>query len=794
MKDKRHVVSRGPLSRPSHPKAPRTTRAGVLAQLKASVLPSDRRSKENKSKISIAERMEETRKKFEDWSEADRAQIERELDDLRFYALDQWPEDVKKARMGQNANGGLPPVPARPCLVLDKTRESVSQVLNEEREADLGIEITPADDFEGLIGPVDESEIELREGLVRRIQRESQAANARSWAFERAVVAGRGFYGVMTRYVKGKTNDQELYVMGFFNQACVTLDPSHEEPDGSDAEGAFVGVWMSWSEYQDRWPDAENARNVVSGLSDEHFVALGNEAPNWFKSEGKRRMVYVVDHYYTVRSYRELADLPDGSVAWVEELTPEQKASVTKDDIRRVEDKQIRWEKLDGANPEPLEETDWLGPDIPIVKVTGEQLQPYDSDRRAQGLIRPARDSQQGFNAMASKMVEVVALQAIPSTMMASGQDEGFTEEWDLSTTRTLGRLHYNQVDSDGRPAPPPSAVPKEAPIQAISAALGMFDQAIQTTMRTHDPSVGKSDPSLRSSKQIKTMVAQSQRSTSNFMSNLQRSVRREAQILNNLLYPVYHTRTSAMLQKMARIQPSGNGQPQPTYALTPDANFNVALKVTRNLDTRRQEEAEFLSGLVQAEPQMMMIYGDLLYKNLDVPGHQELSERAEIMLDPKVQQAIAAKKNGTAPIPPEVQAQLSLAHQTIQKAQEEIQQLTMEKQAKTQQTEAQTGIAAIKANVDLEITRMNNETKIAVAELGAKVDRLALFMEERGRLGIQAHEAAMAQGDATHEQNMQTQDVAGQAALAEQGQGHALEQGQQAAALAPEPAQGETA
>ncbi len=55
----------------------------------------------------------------------------------------------------------------------------------------------------------------------------------------------------------------------------------------------------------------------------------------------------------------------------------------------------------------------------------------------------------------------------------------------------------------------------------------------------------------------------------------------------------------------------------------------------------------------------------------------------------------------------------------------------------RAQQAQIQQQTQAHKDDAMLEAKRMDNETKIAVAELGAKVDRLALFLEERARVGL---------------------------------------------------------
>ena len=67
-----------------------------------------------------------------------------------------------------------------------------------------------------------------------------------------------------------------------------------------------------------------------------------------------------------------------------------------------------------------------------------------------------------------------------------------------------------------------------------------MFDQAIQSTSGQHDPSLGKVDPSVKSGRAIKALQEQSARSSNHFLDNLQRSIRYEGQIINNLLYPIY--------------------------------------------------------------------------------------------------------------------------------------------------------------------------------------------------------------------------------------------------------------
>ena len=145
--------------------------------------------------------LKKARERFKLADDADSAQQQREREDLSFYAGEQWPADIRASRQGQQPISGMPAVPARPTLVINKVREPVRQIQNQVRGSDIGIELVPADDFGDLGITPDDTEVTLREGLIRRIQRESQAQDARQWAADRAFIAGRGYYLVMTRFV-----------------------------------------------------------------------------------------------------------------------------------------------------------------------------------------------------------------------------------------------------------------------------------------------------------------------------------------------------------------------------------------------------------------------------------------------------------------------------------------------------------------------------------------------------------------------------------------------------------------
>src|SRR5216117_1307419 len=422
--------------------------------------------------------------------ESDQPQRERELADLKAYDGQIWSDDQLRERGAQPAIGNLPPVPARPSLNLPLLQEPIKLILNSERQAELNIELVAADDYGQGVSPMESDEIELREGLARRIQRESEAADARTWAFTRAVIAGRGYDAVRTRYLPGKTWDQEVYIDGFYDQQSVTLDPAHEQPDASDCRWGFVtNDYVPLQEYQQQYrKNAKHERNPIAVATNDEFQGYVDGDPDWFRVEGDVRYVRLSDYYYVDTTPRGLALLRDGTVVWEDEI--EDRSMIV--DSREVLERTMHWCKLDGL--QVLERTELPSSEFPIIKLLGEAISPYDRERRAQGMVRPGRDSLLGFNAILSKGVEVVGFAPIAPFQAAEGQIEGYEPAYQLANTRPVPVLFYRTKDLQGNVVGPPTRVNVDTPIAAIATFMQVFRDTLQSTTGIHDPQLGQVD------------------------------------------------------------------------------------------------------------------------------------------------------------------------------------------------------------------------------------------------------------------------------------------------------------
>jgi hypothetical protein len=730
---------------------------------------------------------------------ADHDQDERERQDIAFENGEQWPAQIKLQRQGQQPINGMPAVPARPTLVIDKLKAPIRQVLNAERQSDIGIELVPADDFGDLGIVPDETEIALREGLIRRIQRDSSAADARTWAYKRSVIAGRGYYQVLTRFLPGKSFDQEVYVARIYEQSSVKLDPTHEQPDGSDADWAFVGSWMPWDKFKAMYPkDADGKASPFGDMSNSDFMTLPEQYPEWYQGDETNKAanaVRITDYWYKEHTPREVALLPDGTSVWLDEVAD----GVEPIETREVIETTVKFCKIAGGVMR-LEETDWPSPYIPIIKVIGDEVLPYDQNRRYEGMVRSARDAQQAENYMISRFVEVVGLAPLSSIIVEPDAIEGYETWWQQANTRALPYLPARSYDDQGRPLKEPHRPATDPNILPMAQGIQLFDAFIKDTTSVPNPTLGNVDPSLKSGRAIREVVANAALSTSNFLDNLTRSMRYEGQIINSLLYPIYGTRPGRLVRvmtgegqsEMQRVEDPSQGMgamppgmppgmppqvmpPTPPLSmrqkaekvakLTEDAKFNILVKLAKSTENRRQQFVEMFGNLLAADPQQMAVAGDLFYKNMDIPEAKALSERQRVMLAPPIQQMLAQKDQGR-PFDPAAQAQMAHMQQQMQQMDGMLKELSR----KAADNDAKLALERMVTQKDIELQRMKNATSLAVAHINAEargIQQLHRSEDEAVALAVQQmHDAGEAQRDRDHEQDLAMQGRAHEAAL----------------------------
>src|SRR6185436_16743214 len=157
-------------------------------------------------------------------------------------------------------------------------------IKNQMRGAHLGINIHPASE------EAEEGTADVIKGHYYKIQREPSTESARDWGFTRAIMAGRGYYRILTEYDRESPNkgDQKIVIRRILHQSCVYFDPAATEADLSDAGWAFIVSWVPVETFKRRFPKAK-ASNADEGT----FTAWTKDYPDWVKQDGETWAVLV---------------------------------------------------------------------------------------------------------------------------------------------------------------------------------------------------------------------------------------------------------------------------------------------------------------------------------------------------------------------------------------------------------------------------------------------------------------------------------------------------------------------
>jgi hypothetical protein len=564
---------------------------------------------------------------------------EDELDDLRFMAGSpdnqwQWPADVLATRgavQGQTIN-------ARPCLTINKLPQHVRQVTNEQRQNRPSGKVIPADD------KADVEVAAIYDGMVRHIEYMSDADVAYDTACENQVTYGEGYIRVLTEYCDEDSFDQDLRIGRVRNSFSVYMDPMSQDPTGADAEWCFITQDITKQEYERDYPDAAPLSSILaSGVGDQYLS-------QWLTEDTLR----IAEYFYykheeaTLNLYPGNQSFFDGS--------PEDKnmkeMGLKPIKSRRVDRKKVMWMKTNGF--ESLEEREWAGKWIPVVRVIGNEFE-VEGQIYISGLVRNAKDAQRMYNYWTSQEAEMLALAPKAPFIGYGGQFEGYEMQWKTANTTNWPYLEVNPDVTDGMGAVlplPQRAAPPLPQTGLIQAKMGASDD-IKSTTGQYDSSLGATS-NERSGRAILAREKQGDTGTYHYVDNLARAIRHITRQLVDMIPKIYDTERIARIVgldgevDMVKINPQ---QPNPVNEIR-DVNtgiliekiynpgvgrYDVVVTTGPSYMTKRQEAMDAMSQILQGNPQLWSVAGDLFVKNMDWPGSEELAARLAKTIDPKL-------------------------------------------------------------------------------------------------------------------------------------------------------------
>jgi len=254
---------------------------------------------------------------------------------------------------------------------------------------------------------------------------------------------------------------------------------------------------------------------------------------------------------------------------------------------------------------------------------------------------------------------------------------------------------------------------------------MGASDD-IKSTTGQYDSSLGATS-NERSGRAILAREKQGDTGTYHYVDNLARAVRHIGRQIIDMAPKIYDTQRIARIigmdgeTKMAKIDPT---QQEPVRKIE-DQNgvvidkiynlgvgkYDVCVTTGPSYMTKRQESLDAMSQLLQGNPQLWAVAGDLFIKNMDWPGAEEMAKRFSKTIDPKL-----LSDDDKSP-------ELQAAEQQIQAMGQEMEQMHQMLQNVSKSMEAQ---EQRRQDFEAQIKAFDAETKrISAVQAGMTPDQI---------------------------------------------------------------------
>lgn len=592
----------------------------------------------------------------------------------------QWDEKQRKARRG------------RPCYEFPILRSHWRQVVNDQKQARPGIRVSgiEADDKDGA---------ELRQGLIRNIERVSNAEEAYDNAFEEMTSGGFGAWRVVTKYSDDDGWNQDLSIEPIHDAVNrVWVDPDAVADDGSDAKYAFVEETISTAEFKRRYPKA----SVTS------FDGTANYGDWYGKDE-----VRIAEYHRMEPVKREIVLLSDGRSILAEEYAPIADELA----VRGIE--LVRTRVVDGfkhvvsivSGSEELEKpVESVFKRIPIVTIYGNRHK-VDGRWTWCGMVRWSRDPQKLLNYNLTAAQEIIAKQPKSPYMVTPKmlEGDGIKKLWDEANAIDAPYLAYNP-DPDAPGARPMREPPPQMPA-ALTAMAQMSVDMLKASDGIYDASVGARSNET-SGRAIMARQKEGDTATFDYQDSLNNGVRATGKIILPVLPKIYDTpRTVRVLGKdggekyvklYQQVRDEQTGEIVTVNDLS-SGKYDVQVSSGASYGSQRQEFVEMVMSISQSNPAILQVAGDLVMGSMDFPKADEVAERLKLMLPPPIQ----AQMNQGKQLPPE-----------IMQAQQQIEQAGQQLQAQQAEIEQQTAqLESEKADVSAQVAKLQAEHRVMQAD-----------------------------------------------------------------------------
>jgi hypothetical protein len=435
---------------------------------------------------------------------------------------------------------------------------------------------------------------------------------------------------------------QVLRIKRIRNPFTVYIDPDHQEPDGADQKFCFVSEIIPHHEYKELYPDSQVAAFDQG--------AIGDKYRDWSSKDGVRLAEYFEMH----QEMATLVRLSSGHVGWEDELSEDARAAIKAGKLEVIDEREsmrskISIYKINGV--EVLERTEWLGQWIPIIKVVGEELD-IEGKVTYSGIVRRALDPQRMYNYWKTSETELIALAPKAPWIVEEGQIEGYEAQWRNANVKSYPFLQYRATSVEGHPTPPPQRQQfAQIPAGVVNAAQGAAQDMMATTGIRFDGTM-QERMNDESGKAVRELRRQGDIGSFHLIDNLGRALKLLGTQIIDMIPKIYDEEQVVTIlredgsEEAVRLNPHAN-EPyaerqgpdgKKLKIFNPNVGkYGVTVTIGPSYATKRIEAAESMMDFAKALPNTATLIADLIAKNQDWEGAEEMATRLAKAIPPNL-------------------------------------------------------------------------------------------------------------------------------------------------------------
>lgn len=536
------------------------------------------------------------------------------------------------------------------------------------------------------------------DGLIKHIQYKYNAKSAYINGLDNAVCGGIGAWRVLPISLGEDELGQPKYdieVIRITDPTSVYFDPNAKRQNYSDAEFCFISTWIAKEEFEEKYPDES-----IGGIGEHNTSMLNDDKVQILEYWSKNRDTKLVEQYI------------------------------------------LNGDKI-------LEHIDdYRGSLIPIIMVTGSEK--YIQEKvEFKGIVRDIKDIQMFLNLTKSRTADYISRSAQAQWLAEEEQIAGYKEFWFSQNVNGIPVLPYKATEA-GAPIQKEAPAPPTGFMQVSAEA----DNDIRAAIGIRDPLADI--PQTQSGKAIALQISQGNIGTFQFIDHLNAAIKWTGAILVDLI-PMYfnYPHIREIMGIDGQVSTVQLGQPyiengQEVMHDLSKGTYMVTISEGPSYESQRSEASDKLLELVKEYPQFMQLAGDIVFRNMDFDGAQEIADRLKASIPPNI---LAASSASNADSNTQTQMLMSQMNQMkqqmdamnaqLQQAQQLNQQLNMEKQAKITEIETKGKVdanlktLAFEHEMNMEHLRIHGTSK-QIAEKGVvDIDKL----HEEAKLDANMHD-----------------------------------------------------